>query len=71
MACVFRYKGAVYVAVPHERFGNERAWSVTGSSLALGQIVHMHAMCSAVSAIKKAIAQDNQDLYRALTEEAL
>ena len=62
------YKGETFIAVPHERFGNQRVWSVTGSSLALGQLVYLHAMCNAMSAIKKAVAQDNQILYVELTE---
>ena len=38
------YHGLLYEAVPHARFGNERAWSVTGDTLHLGQIVQLHAM---------------------------
>ena len=49
---------AQFTAVPHARHGNTRAWSVTGASLHLGQTVILHAMHSAKSAIKKAIAQD-------------
>jgi hypothetical protein len=60
-----------YSAVPHERFGNERAWSVTGGTLALGQIVHLHAMCGKAAAIKKAIAQDKiEQAVRRLTTPA-
>ena len=47
-----------HIAVPHERFGNERVWSVYGGDLALGQNVHVHAMCTAATAIRKAIKQD-------------
>ena len=53
-----------YTAVPHERFGNERAWSVTGGDLALGQIVHLHAMCGKTAAIFKAIKQDEAEKIR-------
>jgi len=34
-----------FVATAHQRFGNERAWGVTGEALHLGQIVTLHAMC--------------------------
>ena len=50
-----------YVAVRHRRFGNEQAWSVTnaaGGVWRLGQIVHVHAMCGALTVIKKAIAAE-------------
>jgi hypothetical protein len=47
-----------HTVVRHQRFGNEQAWSVTGGNLRRGQIVTLHAMCSAKTAIKKAIAQD-------------
>ncbi len=47
-----------FSAVPHKRHGNERAWSVTGEALHLGQIVTLHAMCGKLTAIKAAIKQD-------------
>lgn len=56
-----------HVAVPHRRFGNERAWSVTnapGGVLRLGQIVHVHAMCGVLTVIKKAIAADKAEQER-------
>ncbi len=50
-----------FSAVPHQRFGNERAWSVTRGTLKRGQIVHTHAMSSSRTAILKAIAQDQAE----------
>jgi len=51
-----------YTAVPHARAGNERAWSVTSPDMYRGQIVHVHAMSGAITAIRKAIAQDAAEL---------
>lgn len=50
-----------HTATPHQRFGNERAWSVFGEGMHKGQIVTLHAMCSKLAAIKKAIAQDERE----------
>lgn len=47
-----------HTVVRHQRAGNEQVWSVTGGNLHKGQIVHTHAMCSEVTAIKRAIRQD-------------
>lgn len=47
-----------HTAVRHQRFGNEVAWSVRGGTMKRGQIVHTHAMCGEITAIKKAIRQD-------------
>ena len=58
-----------YSAVPHQRFGNERAWSVTGGDLILGQVVHMHAMCGKTAAILKAIKQDDAEQDRIATRQ--
>jgi hypothetical protein len=55
---VRRIDFASFTATPHERFGNERSWSVTGGTLKRGQVVTLHAMCNAKSAIKKAIRAD-------------
>lgn len=53
-----------YVATPHPRFGNERAWSVTGGDLVQGQIVHLHAMSGKTAAILRAIKQDEAEQAR-------
>lgn len=50
-----------HTAVRHQRFGNEVAWSVRGGTMRRGQIVTTHAMCSEVTAIKKAIKQDDAE----------
>lgn len=50
-----------FSAVAHQRFGNERAWSVAGGTLRRGQIVTVHAMCSPRTAIMKAIQQDGEE----------
>lgn len=50
-----------HTATPHKRFGNERCWSVTGPGMHKGQLVTLHAMCSALAAIKKAIKADAEE----------
>lgn len=61
---IVELSGNKYTAVPHQRFGNERAWSVQGEALHLGQIVTLHAMCGALAAVKKAIKQDEVEQRR-------
>lgn len=48
----------MYTATPHPRFGNERAWSVIErqqNAYRHGGVVHMHALCGKLAAIKKFI----------------
>jgi len=47
--------------VPHKRFGNEQAFSVTGGTLKRGQIVHGHPMHGKRTIILMAIAQDDAE----------
>lgn len=56
-----KFESPEFTALRHARTGNEVAWTVTGRSLFRGQIVHVHAMCGAETAIKKAIEQDKAE----------
>jgi hypothetical protein len=50
-----------FTVVPHERWGNEQAFSVHGVSLKRSQLVHAHPMHGTATIIKRAIAQDQRE----------